>query len=258
MFFNIIRTRIKQGHRTMSYPDGPAPALPVRFAGLPVIRGDLCRGCNAPCLDVCPTEAISISPEGAVRLDLGRCVFCRECQRACSKGALKFGGDHRLGSATREGLVMSGEEKIPDAFVEAASNLYGKILSLRVVSAGGCGACEADTNVLNTLAWDLGRFGVQYVASPRHADGMILIGPVPENMAYAVRDTYDAIPEPKFVIAVGTCAISGGTYGKQSPCLAGRDIPVPVDLFIPGCPPHPLTILDGILRFIGRIPRATD
>jgi Ni,Fe-hydrogenase III small subunit len=126
-------------------------------------------------------------------------------------------------------------------------------LKLRQVSAGGCSACEADTNVLNTVGWDLGRFGIQFVASPRHADGLLITGPVTENMRAALVKTYDAVPSPKIVIAVGACAVSGGLFADHPETHSGASAIVPVDVFVPGCPPHPLTILDGLLRTVGRM-----
>jgi Ni,Fe-hydrogenase III small subunit len=129
----------------------------------------------------------------------------------------------------------------------------GRSLKLRQVSAGGCNACEADCNVLGTVGWDLGRFGIQFVASPRHADGLLITGPVPENMRVALLKTYEAVPAPKVVIAVGACAIAGGPYEGHADVHDGAGRIVPVDILVPGCPPHPLTILDGLLRFIGRI-----
>ncbi|HNX91300.1 MAG TPA: NADH-quinone oxidoreductase subunit NuoB, partial [Candidatus Omnitrophota bacterium] len=130
---------------------------------------------------------------------------------------------------------------------------FGRSLKLRQVSAGGCNSCEADINVLGTPVFDLARFGIQFVASPRHADGIVVTGPITKNMKYALLKTYEAVPDPKIVVAVGSCAISGGVFSGSPEVSEGLDTILPVDLFIPGCPPHPLTILDGFLRLIGRI-----
>jgi len=130
--------------------------------------------------------------------------------------------------------------------------LFGRSLKLRQVSAGGCNGCEADTNVLNTLVFDLGRFGIQFVASPRHADGILVTGPVSQNMRSALLATYEAIPSPKLVIAAGACAINGGPFIDGPEVYNGVDGLLPVDLYIPGCPPHPYTTLDGLLRLLGK------
>lgn len=157
----------------------------------------------------------------------------------------------------REDLLLgrpgSEEVRLAGALDAKLRRLFGRSLRLRQVSAGGCNACEADTNVLGTIGWDLGRFGIQFVASPRHADGLLITGPVTANMRLALEKTYAAVPAPKLVIAVGACAIAGGPFVGHAQVSNGAGAIVPVDLFIPGCPPHPLTILDGLLRLLGRL-----
>ncbi len=252
----MIRTllaRISQGHRTMRYPDGPAPELPARYRGLPAIDASRCpEGCRA-CADVCPTEAISFTG-GKPVLDLGRCLFCPECEAACPEKAISFTSDYRLAVRARDDLRLEGAAlPLAKALDGRLHSLFGRSLKLRVVSAGGCNACEADVNVLTTIGWDLGRFGIQIVAAPRHADGLLITGPVTKNMELALQKTWDAIPPPKIVLAVGACAISGGPYYDRPEQLGGAASVVPVDLFIAGCPPHPLTILDGLLRLLGKL-----
>jgi Ni,Fe-hydrogenase III small subunit len=167
---------------------------------------------------------------------------------------MTFSGDYRLATCNRQDLVMTGQElALARSLDDTARRLFGRSLKLRQVSAGGCNGCEADVNVLNTIVFDLGRFGIQFIASPRHADGLLITGPVTENMKLALRKTYDAVPPPKIVIAVGACAISGGPYVDHPEAHNGADAVVPVDLYIPGCPPHPWTILDGLLRLLGKI-----
>ncbi len=239
----------------MRYPEGPAPELPARFAGRPWIDAAKCKDQCGRCRAVCPTDAIAFSPNvSGIQLDLGRCLFCRACENACESGAIVFTQDHQLAASQREDLLLSGKEQQAAVALDAAARkLFGRSLKLRQVSAGGCNACEADTNVLGTPAWDLGRFGIQFVASPRHADGLLITGPVTENMRLGLQKTYEAVPWPKLVIAVGACAISGGPYLDHTEVHNGATNVLPVDLFVPGCPPHPLTILDGLLKLLGHI-----
>jgi Ni,Fe-hydrogenase III small subunit/ferredoxin len=248
----IIRERWRQGHRTSRFP-GEEPILPARFRGRPEIASGKCpQGC-AECVGCCPYGALVVD-EGKIRLDMGLCLFCAECAAACPHGALVFTRDYRLASRTREGLLIDEEGfRLADALDARMKKLFGRSLKLRQVSAGGCNACEADINVLSTLVFDLGRFGIQFVASPRHADGILVTGPVTENMKSALLDTYAAIPAPKLVIASGACAIGGGPFRGSPEANDGVGDLLPVDLYIPGCPPHPYTALDGLLRLLGRL-----
>ena len=241
----------------MAYPNGPAPALPDRHGGALRVDGSKCAdGCNA-CVPICPSQAIARQNGSPVSLDMGMCLFCNACVEICPQKAITQTNDHRMSARNREALVLGGqgleEVRLASALDEKLLKLFGRSLRLRQVSAGGCAACEADTNVLGTIGWDLGRFGIQFVASPRHADGLLITGPVTKNMELALRKTYDAVAAPKIVIAVGACAISGGPFAGQEACNNGVNNILPVDLYIPGCPPHPLTILDGLLRILDRL-----
>lgn len=249
----VIYSRLKQGYQTAPFPV-KKEVLPERFLGKPCVLIDKCgQNCNN-CHLVCPTGAISGHQENFT-LDLGKCIFCGECQKNCPKQAINFSREYSLAVHKRDDLIIRKESNLSDAekVRKEIKNIFGRSLKLRQVSAGGCNACELDINVLNTLNFDLGRFGIQFVASPRHADGVVVTGPVTENMKLALKKTYQAIPSPKLVIAVGACAISGGIYAGHREVNNGVDSILPVDIYIPGCPPHPLTILDGILRLINRI-----
>jgi len=240
--WNILRTRLLQGQRTAAFP-ASAPELPARFRGRLALEPTLCDAGCSRCVDVCPTDAI----------DLGRCLFCSECVDRCPTDALTSTPDYRLATTSREALTLSGEPlKLAQRLSDDIAKRFGRSLGIRVVSAGGCAGCEAEVNALSNIVFDISRFGVHVVASPRHADALIVTGPVSQHMKGALEATYRAIPAPRFVIAVGACAISGGPYAESPQVEAGAASTLPVDLFIPGCPPHPYTLLDGILRALGR------
>jgi len=255
---------MRQGYRTIQFPKAKPPELPDRFRGRPVFQTSRCpEGCTV-CIDTCPVGAISssvissgaISGGNALLMDLGKCLFCTDCDRACPEHAISFQNDYRLSVRARDDLILSEKDtalRLAHELDASMKRLFGRSLKLRQVSAGGCNACEADVNVLGTIGWDLGRFGIQFVASPRHADGLLITGPVTRNMEVALKKAYDAVPDPKIVIAVGACAISGGPFSGHPEANDGALSMLPVDLFIPGCPPHPLTILDGLLRLLGKI-----
>jgi len=247
---SIIRERLRQGHRTGKFPQ-IEPQLPARFRGLPVLSQDLSPDQRQMAAASCPYAALMDHPQG-LHVDLGRCLFCADCP-AQQSGALSFSQDYRLAASRREDLCYSDAEyRLAESLNQRMLKLFGRSLKLRQVSAGGCNACEADLNVLGTLVYDLGRFGIQFVASPRHADGILVTGPVTKNMQSALLDTYAAIPAPKIVIASGACAINGGPFCHSSEAHQGIGDLLPIDLYIPGCPPHPYTALDALLRLLDK------
>jgi Ni,Fe-hydrogenase III small subunit/NAD-dependent dihydropyrimidine dehydrogenase PreA subunit len=252
----ILRTRLEIGRQTIAYPEGPA-RFPERFRGRPALAPERCaQGCRA-CADACPTDAIEGAGSGSLRLDTGACLFCGLCEEACPERAIAFTRDYRLAARSREALTVSGDvPQLAAALDSTMRRIFGRSLRLRQVSAGGCNGCEAELNAAGNVQFDLSRFGIQFVASPRHADGVVVTGPVTDHMRAALLETWEATPAPKLLIAVGACACSGGPVRGSPAAADGLEgvIPgVPVDLWIPGCPPHPVTVLDGLLRLLGRI-----
>lgn len=224
-----LKTRWRQGVRTASFPGGGSD-FPERFRGRPVRD---------------PAEP---------PLDLGACLFSPEEAGARPAGAFRYTGDYRMATRTREALVSAtGEVELARALDERTRRLFRRSLRLRSVVAGSCGGCEAELAALSNVVFDMARFGIQFVASPRHADGIVVTGTVNANMRSALRHAYDAVPAPKLVIAVGACALSGGPFAGSPELEQGIGTFLPVDLWVPGCPPHPLTMLDGLLRLLGRI-----
>lgn len=224
--FEWLKTRLRQGTRTSAFPAGVVE-LPERFRGLPVLP---------PGPDTPP-------------LDLGGCLFSPDD----AGGAVTYSRDHRMASSARAGLITAtGQAELARALDAEMLRLFRRSLRLRSVVTGSCGGCEAELTALSNVVFDLARFGVQFVASPRHADGLVITGSRNRNMQGALRAVYDAMPGPRIVIAVGACAITGGPF-QGSPEVGTIDT-IPVDLYIPGCPPHPFTVLDGLLRLLGRMP----
>lgn len=216
-----------------------------QFRGLPQIDAERCNNIDE-CRSVCPMAAIGED----LSIDLGKCIFCGECERVCSAGAIKFTNFHKLGSTSRENLVTKGELD-PIKTTAVIKKTFGRSLKLRQVSAGGCNSCEMELNACSNANFDMGRFGIEFVASPRHADGIVITGPITKNMAKALEDTYLAIAEPKIVILVGTCAISGGIFQNSEEINREFLEKYKIDLYIPGCPAHPLTFINAIIDFIG-------
>jgi Ni,Fe-hydrogenase III small subunit len=201
-----------------------------------------------------PSRLVRPDADGRPVLDVGAALFRPEEAAACPAGALAFSGESRMATSSREALVTAnGELELARALDAAARRLFGRSLRLRSVVAGSCGGCEPDMAVLGTVVYDIARFGIQFVASPRHADGVVVTGVVNPNMRLALEKTWRAVPEPRLLVAVGACALSGGPFATGAEAGTGVPAELPVDLCVPGCPPHPRTLLDGLLRLLGRL-----
>jgi Ni,Fe-hydrogenase III small subunit/formate hydrogenlyase subunit 6/NADH:ubiquinone oxidoreductase subunit I len=254
--FDLIRNRLRQGMGTLAFPRGPAPDFPERFRGRPTRDPDRCPEDCSTCRGRVPSALLVRGPDGRTALDVGACLFSPEEAEACPAGAIAYSRDYRMATRTRDALVQPsgrGEVELARALDERSRTLFGRSLRLRSVVAGSCNGCEAELVALGNVVFDLARFGVQFVASPRHADGIVITGAVNVNMREALRKTYDAVPSPKIVIAVGACAVSGGPFRGSPQVADGVPHEIAVNLWVPGCPPHPLTILDGLLRLLGTI-----
>jgi len=250
---DFLRTRWAQGTRTSPFPEGET-GFPERFRGRPLLDATRCDDRCRECRDRTPSAALVVGAGGRASLDLGACLFSPEEASRCRLGAVSYSTDHRLAGRERQDLVtQTGELPAVQALESRTRKLFGRSLRLRSVAAGSCNGCEAELVALGNVVFDMARFGVQFVASPRHADGLVLTGAVSRNMREAVYRVYEAIPEPRLVIAVGACAINGGPFRDSPEVDNGVPADLPVDLWIPGCPPHPLTVLDGLLRLLGQL-----
>ena len=262
----IILIAFRTGVVTIRYPEEPS-APPERFRGAPVLR----PGPGLPPPAVCPTGALTEHLDAGrrhVALDLARCVFCGRCAEDPWADAVAMGRDFELAARCRDDLRIevaaddsavqaAGPAPDPEAQAARASSeirrVLGRSLHLRHLDAGSCNACDWELAALLNPVYDVRRLGIDFVASPRHADGVVVTGPVTRNLEIAVRRTVEAIPDPRVVIAVGACAASGGIVGVGYASAGGVDRVLPVDVYIPGCPPRPEAILFGILVAVGRL-----
>jgi len=246
---DAIKIRLLQGEPIIH--DVKNVKFPKRYRGLPKIENKQCLDNCSICKDNCPTDAISLSP---VKIDLGKCIFCPICEESCPENIIHFTQDYKLGVSNRNDLLI--DNSINNIKPEVASqkiiNYFGKSLKLRQVSAAGCNGCELELNALSNVNFDLGRYGIEFVASPRHADGIVITGPISKNMAAATKITYEACPNPKIIILYGACAISGGIFQNSTEIDRSFLKEHNIDLFIPGCPPHPLTFINALLNWLDR------
>lgn len=230
--FAFLRTFMSQRRSTSRFP-GETPLFPPRFRGRPVVRSS-------------STKSLPV-------LDVGACLFSPEEAVPEDGAAVEFTHGIAMSSRSRNGLLTAtGDIDFGAALDSHMRRLFGRSLRLRAVVAGSCAGCEGELVALSNVVFDIARLGIQFVASPRHADGIVITGVVNRNMVGALERTYAAVSEPRIVIAVGACPASGGPF-YGSPEIVGLPPSIPVDLWIAGCPPHPLTIMDGLLRLLGRL-----
>lgn len=247
--FNAIKLRILQGdpivHNVVS------AKFPERYRGFPNIQDKSCPNKCRICADNCPTGAINLNP---VALDIGKCVFCPTCEELCPEKIIHFTGNYRLCADSREKLLITKKVKeiAPEEASKKIKSYFGRSLKLRQISAGGCNGCELELNALGNVNFDMGRYGVEFVASPRHADGVLITGPITKNMAQATEICYDAVPNPKIIILCGACAISGGIFQNSTEIDRKFVENNKIDLYVPGCPPHPLTLINGLLDLFSK------
>lgn len=247
--FSDIKILIHQGKQYI--PDVTSVEVPGIFRGRPVISTE--KVDTAALAELCPSGALTPDP---VAIDMGKCLFCGECQIAFPS-KIRFTKDYKMSSNVRDGLIIhEGKDEIlqvqADKVRKEIHKFFGDSLKLRQVSAGGDNSCEWELNAAGNVNFDMGRFGIEFVASPRHADGIVITGPISRNMAKPLQLCYDAIPHPKIIILAGTDAISGGLFAGSPEVDRSFLEKYPVDLYIPGNPVHPLTFINGVLDLIGR------
>lgn len=254
MIFSKIKVLLSHGKQ--SIPDLETVVLTEEFRGRP----ELFDTDDATLLEraaaQCPTGALCAAP---LSLDMGRCLFCGECARMALYN-IRFTNDYRIASPTRAGLVVHpGDLHTVFADGEVRPEIrhyFRESLQLREVCAGGDGSVEMELNATGNVNFDLGRYGIGFTASPRHADGVVISGPITTNMAEALEICWDAVAEPKILIICGSEACSGGLFADSRAVERSFIERHKVDLWLPGAPTHPMTFIDGIMTLIGRKQRA--
>ena len=261
--FDTLKKIIQNPRITNEYPKNPLNKANLR--GKPVIDSQNCTFCGE-CADRCPSEAIVMDKQAkTIGINIDQCLFCCLCEEVCPAGVCTNSHEIELAVKDRQKLRVSPivleERDIPDEEYEVlCSRLQDKIrqklgrsLQIREVDAGSCNGCDYEINALNNPLNDLERLGIHFVASPRHADMLLVTGTATRNMELALAKTYNATPDPKLIVAVGACACSGGIFRDNYATRNGIDCIVPVDVYIPGCPPRPQALIYGILKAVDRI-----
>ena len=245
--------KILRQHGIQYVPDLRKAELTPLFRGRPVITGTPSAEQAAELRNLCPSDAIATEP---LSIDLGKCVFCRECEFA-APAHIRFTNDCHIATNNRNNLIIKADQDHPilvdpDLIRKEIRKIFRRSLKLRQVSAAGDASNEMELNASGNVNFDMGRYGIEFVASPRHADGLVITGPISENMAEALQICYDATPSPKLIILCGTDAISGGLFARSSTLNRSFLSRYPIDLYVPGNPVHPLTFINGVLELIGR------
>jgi Ni,Fe-hydrogenase III small subunit/NAD-dependent dihydropyrimidine dehydrogenase PreA subunit len=247
MFLNDLKIVKHQGKQFIK--DLTLASLPETFRGVPIISKETVN--HKELIEFCPTAAIS-GNEDKVRIDLGKCVFCGDCQKQFPN-KIRFTNNYRMATNVRDNLIV-GHGGSHEIIIEAGfirneiRSIFNRSLKLRQVSAGGDNSNELELGACGNVNFDMGRYGIEFTASPRHADGIVLTGPITENMADALKLAYEAVPDPKLFILAGTDAISGGIFAESKALNRNFLKQVHVDLYVPGNPIHPLTFINGILE----------
>ena len=275
--FDIIRKSLSTGVVTTSYPQTPAE-VSGQARGRPEIDFARLRHVG-PAAAACATGALAYADQSGARtvtLDLGKCTFCGLCAEA--DPAIRMSSVCELAVTRKSNLLTTAQYELDpsglaklrsltalttakESSLEAVGvelqarvrQMLGRSLHIREVDAGSCNGCEVEIVGLNSPVYDIERFGIHFVASPRQADMLLVTGPVSRNMELALRKTYEATPEPRLVVAVGACGCSGGIFGQNYATLGGVDKVIPVDVYVPGCPPNPHALLHGILTAVGKL-----